>query len=240
MLICSPQAAFVHRRKVVERHQIIAEGLPFVAEAHRGKLEKRSWIGDVRQAAPGQANDRAFHFRRRTECIARNWKQNLGIRVNLRLDRQIAKVASSRFCRQSVRHLGLHQENGAGPVFQRKHLFKNRRSDVVGQVADDDGAGKIGLQNVAFDDLELACIDCVAEFLIYVMDEMRIDFNRHDLIGTGQQRFRESALAGADFDNPFHAVAASRFGDAIQDRFSKKEVLAEAATQASKPSRSFR
>jgi len=65
------------------------------------------------------------------------------------------------------------------------------------------------------------------------VDQVRVDFNRYNFIGAFEQRFGEGAFAGTDFDDSRDTLAAGGFGDAIQDGFSREEVLAEAATQLS-------
>ena len=88
------------------------------------------------------------------------------------------------------------------------------------------GAGEIGLEDVAFDDFQASLLDLVAEFLMEIVDQVRVDFDGDYFIGALQKRFGEGAFAGADFDDERHAIGASCFRDAIQNGFSKKEVLA--------------
>ena len=73
-------------------------------------------------------------------------------------------------------------------------------------------------------------IDRVAKLLVQIVDQVRIDFNRNYFISTREQRFGERSFARSDFYNERGALAASGLGNAIQNGFSEKKVLAEAAT----------
>jgi hypothetical protein len=62
------------------------------------------------------------------------------------------------------------------------------------------------------------------------VDQVRIYFNGNYFTGAFEQGFSERSFAGTDFDHQWDAIAAGGRGDAIQNGFSEKKVLAETAT----------
>ncbi len=63
------------------------------------------------------------------------------------------------------------------------------------------------------------------------MYEIGVELNGDDLVRALQQRFRQRALAGPDFDYQRLTLRARRRGDAIQNRFSNEKMLPEATAQ---------
>ena len=112
-----------------------------MSKAGLQKNQKHFRLGD-RQALAGarrrQPHQRRFNFGRWLESAARDGFEQRRRGIELRQHREIAVVPPAGFRRQPQGHLPLHYHVDVGNHIQRgEQPLKNRRRDVVGQVAID-------------------------------------------------------------------------------------------------------
>src|ERR1019366_7199079 len=105
--------------------------------------------------------------------------------------------------------------------------IQNRRSDVIGQVAGDDGAAKtrqVDFQNIRLDDLDPRF---GGEAAPQVFGQEGIDLHRDHSGCPLQQLLGEGPASGANFNDEIFRRGAGSRAEAFQDRSFDKEVLSE-------------
>jgi hypothetical protein len=113
-------------------------------------------------------------------------------------------------------------------------MKKDRRGNVVGQVADEADRfamrerGKIHLEHVGVDDKELAD---AARLVAQRFDQVAVEFDRGQFPGAAQQGQGERAFAGSDLDDALSRLRRDRIDDAAQDAGVVQEMLAEALSR---------
>ena len=123
--------------------QIIPQRFTLMRKTTAHEFEQGRQIG--RQFWPAvEQHGGGIHFGRRRERAGRHFADQFNLANSLRRDREVAVVARTRFGEQALGHLPLHQENGGGEAFvELQKAFDNRRCNVVGQVARDDGGSPL-------------------------------------------------------------------------------------------------
>ena len=113
---------------------------------------------------------------------------------------------------------------------ERENTLDDRRCDVVRQIARHlhrPPFAQVGFQNIAVLDGEFGF---VSEFLLKVMNQHLVEFNRVDARRKFNQVLSEGSLPGADFDDGLIREGTSGGGDSFKNRTICKEMLTEPAS----------
>jgi len=205
---------------VVEIAEVVADGLALLAEAAADELEKRGnsaagqasaggWGSGAPTAESTLGGGRKRRRARRTAAPA--WPRGA-------LDGQKTVVARARLSGEPVGNFALHHEDVPGAARGRgRASCAGWRSDVVGQVAGDDGGAplrQVGGRTSAW----RTSGSPRRETFRRDSGQTAVGFDGDDAVGAGHEVARQRATAGADLDHQGLAVRASRVGDALKNR----------------------
>ena len=146
--------------------------------------------------------------------MARNFKDEFGTRVELRDDGKIAVIARARLGGKAKSDFGLNDDvNFVDEVSERKEVMKDRRRDVVREIAVDADAasgsdgGDVRFENVAGNDVEVGELLCeVAQ----ARQERRIEFDGVDGRIGGEQTLGHFTVPRTNFDPAVFVVPGKR------------------------------
>jgi len=186
--------------------QVVYQGLSLLRETRFHKFQKSSLIAE-RELRPIAGKTERYqcraNLRRRAERVARNAKDKFGAAVEVRDDRKITVRLRLRFRCETKSDLFLnHDVNLIDLIRERKKMMKNRRRDVVRQIAVQPDAparsegGEIGFKHIAGNDRDIR--ESFREAL-EARDQQRIQLNRINGGAGGSEVLGHLAMAAAHF-----------------------------------------
>src|SRR4029077_12997033 len=200
-----------------QRPQVVYQDFALLRKAHLHEVQKSRFIAKRElRAFTGKAKryQCGANLRRRAECAARNLKNELRTSIELRGDGEIAKAFCLWFCSETQSDFFLnHDVNLVDLIRKGKNMMKDRRSDVVRQIAIDADAppggkcGEISFQNIAGDDRQ------IREFLRKTLEaaqEQRIQFDGVNGRAGGDEVLGHFAVAGANFNPAIRLAELNR------------------------------
>ena len=221
--------------------QIVAQRFPFVGEAELDEFQKLRLISDPQRLAftrERHVHQSGRHFWRRPKGAGRNLQCERGLRVELAGGGKVSVLAAAGASHDSSGDFQLHHDVNRGDlVCITEKLMKNRRGDVVGEIAVHAkfAAGQfceIELENIARDDFNAGpFVWFGAHSLFEARGEPRIGFDGNQAAAPGGKLAGHFAVTRADLDPKVICAAGQRVENPFLPARSAKEMLAQALSR---------
>ena len=184
-----------------------------------------------------QSDDTRDDLRRRAKCAGPDFEERFHFDPRSEHDRQASIRRRIRGRRHAIHDFLLqHEVHVCNVLPHRQEVEQERRRDVVRQIADESQglrtptqARNIELQHIAFMDPQRAI---GRYFGTQLANRVAIDFHDIERVDAFEQRQRQRAQAGTDFDDRLSGARIEGIQDPRDDRAIVQEVLAEALTRA--------
>ena len=193
--------------RLCQRSQVVDERFALLSETQFHKIQK-GFLAAKRQVCPFAWKTKRYqcgtNFWRRAEGAAWNAKDQFGTTVKLRGDREITVLLRLRLGGEPESDFFLnHDVNFIDPISERKKMMKNRRSDVIRQIAVDAGAlsssesSEIGFKNISLDNRDVRKL---FREPLEPSEKQPIQLDGIDRCAGGRKVLRHFTVTGANFD----------------------------------------